>query len=243
MPVPLRTAKYDSRDYGLDDDQSSVSPTTEDGSATQTTETGGTGALSGAKGKEIGDAAVAGGITASGLDGQNSLSSYADDFADDESIVPPKPTSAESIPVAADNSTPEKQQNNNSSSDAAAAAASTPSGSSGPNEQGTGGANDGDGDVNVGRRSRAEEQGRETRRPSASEKSGNSNDVDGIRVTTDSSTASPEPSSSVDELRERLREADLENGRLREAMKKSDERNSGDRAELESLKSQVEAAR
>ncbi len=236
--------QYDSRDYGFGgDDQSSVSPTTEDGSATQTTETGGTGAPSGAKGKEIGDAAVAGGVAASaGLDGQNSLSSYADDFADDESIVPPKPTSAESTPAAADNGNPEKLQN--SSSNAAAGAAATASYSSGSNEQGTaGGSNDGHGDANVGHRSRAEEQACDTRRPSASDQSGNSNDDDGIRITTGSSTAPPQVSSSVHELRERLREADLENGRLREALEKSDKGDGGDRKELDSLKSQVEAAR
>jgi len=187
--------------------------------------------------------AVAGGAAASaGLDGQNSLSSYADDFADDESIVPPKPTSAESTSAAADNGDPEKQQN--SSSNATADAASTASRSSGSYDRdATGGGNDSNGDASIGRRSSAEEQGREARQSSASNKSGNSNDADGIRITTGSSTAGPEPSSSVDELREQLREADLENGRLKEAMKKSDEGNEGSRKELESLKSQVEAAR
>lgn len=296
----LQPWKYDSRDYGFDeDDQSSISPTTEDGSATRTTETGGgggggggsgatgspttedgsatrttetgggdggSGATEGGEGGErqgAGNTAVAGGETVA-LGEQNSLSSYADDFADDESIIPPKQhTTTAAAPVSSekpsavsttdadssrggDTATQQGAGDRSQHSPASDVPASSQDASSESNtEDNTNG-----GEVRIGsnqedsKKSRDGNAGVDQRRLSGSANSrGSSLGGDGGRGAASKVDSSP----SVSELEDRLREADLENARLREAMEKSaaasTEGDGDNRRELEILKGQVEAAK
>lgn len=291
----LQPRKYDSREYGFDeDDQSSISPTTEDGSATRTVETGGTGAGAGARAgvgvgaatgegegsQDAGNAAVAGVATATAtgaLDEPNSLSSYADDFADDESIVPPA-QHATTAPAVSSEKTSAVSTNGAAAAGGSGGGGNTATTQRGARDQAQQATssessveeNSNDGGNNImnnqddsdrDRKSRAEKGGVDQRRPSGSGKRDSGADVggDGGGIINAGGTEADEAdvgrdaafaagsSPSVSELKDRLREADLENARLREAMEKSAVASSGgsgdDRRELDILKGQVEAAK
>ena len=265
--------KYDSREYGFDeDDQSSISPTTEDGSATRTTETrttetggggGGSGPAGGGEGGEKqGDGKPAVGGATAGLDEHNSLSSYADDFADDESIIPPaqhaattarpsseNPSAASAIDAGSsgggDAATQQGVGDRSQHSPATDVPASSRGASSESNTEDNAHGGDSTGNnQDDSNRSRAGNEGVDRRRLSGSAKnSGTGRGDDGGRGAESKVDSVP----SVSELEDRLREADLENTRLREAMEKGAEASAGasddDRRELEILKGQVEAAK
>lgn len=277
------TKKYDSRDYGFgEDDQSSIGPTTEDSSVAQTTGTGKAGVAEGEEaepGREAGAGAeniAAATAGTGGVDDPNSISSYADDFADDDSVPPgqqvkllsssDKPDSSAETPNAANDGNgngdpagqPEGGEPSIGRSSGAVGASSSPTplseSESKAREPVTGGSTGGS-NRKHSRRSSVAREDRDRRRSSTSGKK-NGADKDGAAVGSSSMDGSSgaaaraygeKLSPSMRELEDRLREADLENGRLREAMKKSvaatPGEDDGGRNELEILKSQVEAAR
>lgn len=282
---PNSNQKYDSRDYGFgEDDQSSIGPTTDDSSVTQTTGTGKAGPVEretktgrGQGGEAENIAAVTAGTA--GVDEQNSLSSYADDFADDDSAVPPpqQTTVAVTAPSSSNKTANDTSGNGDPTEqpgggelpfdrsigaiDASPSPTSSSESKSKARVRATGGSTGGS-NRKYSTSSVANED-RDRRRPSASEKS-NGATKDDVAVdfsnTGGSSGAAArdnggkggaatqlDASPSVRELEDRLREAALENGRLREAMKKGGIANAADgdsgRKEFEILKSQVEAAR
>lgn len=218
-----------------------------------------------------------------GVDDQNSISSYADDFVDDDGVVPPgQRIASDSSPQSSDkpaetaespnavtkgsvNSNPAGQQEGEGRSiDNSASATGTSSSPtlSGESESRAGVPTTGGTDRKTSRSSVAYED-RDRRRPSTLDKSKDTNDIDaavGITKKDGSSGAARsdngrkggattplDSSPSVKELEDRLREADLENDRLRKAIRTSEAASTGNsdsqRKELELLKSQVEAAR
>lgn len=221
---------------------------------------------------------------AGGVDDPNSLSSYADDFADDDSVPPgqqvkplpssDKPDNSAGTPNAANSSSgngdPAEQPEGGELSigrsagaiDAPSSPAPLSESESKAREPAAGGSTGGS-NRKHSRRSSVVSEDRNRRRSSASGQSNGANKNDaavGISRKGRSSGAAArsndgkgaaatplDASPSIRELEDRLREADLENGRLREAMKNSTAAKMGDgdggRNELEILKSQVEAAR
>lgn len=195
------------------------------------------------------------------LDDQNSLSSYADDFPDDESVIPPAqhtktapPSSGNpSTSTAADSSgggDASAQQGEGARTHDSRAAGAPASSREASSESNTDESN----------RSSGGREGSGQRRQSESKKHSGANTVDDVAVLNASETEARgddvgrgaefrgdcvSPSASV--LKDRLREADLENARLRGALEKSETANPGgsddDRRELEILKGQVEAAK
>ncbi|CAM9676957.1 unnamed protein product, partial [Ectocarpus fasciculatus] len=265
-------SEYDSRDYGFgeDDHSSTNSPTTADGSQTQTTGTvGEDGEV------EARNEAKAGGSTATGGGGgaldehNNSLSSYAeDDFADDDSIVPPaqeatstpppsdKPSTAAGVAAASKvdgNETNQQRERGEQSTDGPAAAAgvtASPSPSfnqpdrlnSNGGDKGSAGKN-GDRHLQESASDRGDDTGNNL---GATTIPGGAGGV--VREVNDKG----QPMDSlppVTELEERLRQANLENARLREAAEQKSAATAGSandgraKKELEVLKHQVEAAR
>lgn len=190
----------------------------------------------------------------------NSLSSYGDDFADDDN-------GADSDK---DNNSPaERQERVERSPDRAAAAVpSTPASEAGAREPTSDNGDYSGSNAKAGGKTRSGDGGPGRRRSSASDKDNENkhNDTDdgraasttgngsgGVTIGLDSGAATtPGPSPSLHELEERLRDADAENSRLREALEKSATRGrtaagkaGGEDVgkELEILKSQVEAAK
>ncbi|CAN0343349.1 unnamed protein product [Ectocarpus sp. 12 AP-2014] len=270
-------SEYDSRDFGFgEDDRSSTnSPTTADGSQTQTTGTAGEDGE-----VEARNEAVAGESTAAGggaLDEHNnSLSSYAeDDFADDDTIVPPtqeevistpppsdRPPSAAGVAAASNvdgNVTNRQQERGEQSTDDPAAAAgvtASPSPSfNQPDRRNSNGGDKGSADA----RTAGGKNGDRHRRESASDRGdGMGNDRDattnprgagGVVREVDDKDRPMSSLPPVTELEERLRQANLENDRLREAAGQKTAATAGSaddggaKKELEVLKHQVEAAR
>lgn len=212
------------------------------------------------------------------LDDQNSLSSYADDFADDESILPPaqhtttappsseKP-SAVSTTTTADSgggghtATQQEEGDQSQHSPAADLPASSQADSSESNTEvnTNGGGGNHENNQHDSSRGRVGEEGIDQRRQSGSrKKSGTGMGGDGGNTNASGTevyehdvgrraASKVDSSPSVSELEDRLREADIENARLREAMEKSAAASTGgsgdDRRELETLKRQVEAAK
>ncbi|CAM9725477.1 unnamed protein product, partial [Scytosiphon promiscuus] len=254
----------DARMYEDDRSSNDSSPITGDGSESYTTGTGTKGEGEGAAG-----AAIVGGATSTAeLDERNSISTYGDDFAEDEdSVVPPAAAQAAGTRRASSSGSSSDLKNVDDSdkdhvdqqervgpspehaADAVASSTPSPASEVGARVPTSGSGSYSRSTSNETASARAGKERQERRRSSASSESKktNRNKSDGGTATAagkaaggvalgdsgvDSGTAP-----SAHKLEERLREADLENARLREALEKNVAR------ELEILKSQVEAAR
>ncbi|CAB1102358.1 unnamed protein product [Ectocarpus sp. CCAP 1310/34] len=272
-----RVEAYDSRDYGFgEDDRSSTnSPTTADGSQTQTTGTAGEDGEVQARNEAVAGESIATGGGA--LDEHNnSLSSYGeDDFADDDSTFPPtqeevistpppsdRPLNAAGVAAASNvdgNVTNRQQERGEQSTDDPAAAAgvtASPSPSfNQPDTRNSKGEDKGSADT----RTAGGKNGDRYRQESASDRGdGVGNDRDatinprgagGVVKEVDDKDRPMGSLPPVTELEERLRQANLENARLREAVERKTAATAGSaddggaKKELEVLKHQVEAAR